>query len=66
MPATTQIKSSIQLLVEGKDPRDFFEKLVDHLQLANVQVQNFGGNSELRNFLRDLQKHLGLKRLFAA
>ncbi|MDE2735243.1 MAG: hypothetical protein OXI72_12675 [Gemmatimonadota bacterium] len=52
MPRAEEIKSAIQLLVEGNDPRNFFEAFVEHLSLANIQIQNFGGVSELSGFLR--------------
>ena len=54
MPRAEEIKSAIQLLVEGKDPRNFFEAFIEHLSLANIQIQNFGGVSELSSFLRAL------------
>ena len=54
MPRAEEIKSAIQLLVEGNDPRNFFEAFVEHLSLANIQIQNFGGVSELGGFLRAL------------
>ena len=49
---TKEIKSVIQLLVEGNDPRNFFEAFIEHLALADIQIQNFGGVSELGGFLR--------------
>ncbi len=52
MPEPQDIGKRIQLLVEGRDQFNFFEALVVHLQLSDVQVQNFGGVSELRPFLR--------------
>ena len=48
------IKSSVQLLVEGNDQRNFFEALVEHLQLTEVQIRNFGGVNELRRYLAAL------------
>ena len=51
MPRAEEIKSEIQLLVEGNDQRNFFEAFIDHLSLENIQIQNFGGVNELRNFL---------------
>ena len=54
MPRAKEIKSAIQLLVEGNDPRNFFEAFVEHLSLADIQIQNFGGIYELRGFLRAL------------
>ena len=52
MTRSIQIKSEIQLLVEGNDPRNFFEAFVRHLSIDNIQIQNFGGVNELRRFLR--------------
>lgn len=49
--APERIEHGIQLLVEGNDARNFFEALVAHMELAGVQVQNFGGVAELRSFL---------------
>ena len=54
MPKAKEIKSAIQLLVEGNDSRNFFEAFVEHLSLENIQIQNFGGVSELGGFLRAL------------
>lgn len=54
MPKPVRIESPVQLLVEGNDQRNFFEAFIDHLSLENVQVQDFGGVSELRGFLRAL------------
>ena len=51
MPRPAEIKSAVQLLVEGNDQRNFFEAFTSHLSIANVQIQNFGGVSELRDFL---------------
>ena len=41
-----------QLLVEGKDAKDFFEALVGKLRLDGFQVHNFGGIKEMRKFLK--------------
>lgn len=48
------IESSVQLLVEGNDQRNFFEALVEHLQLPEVQIRNFGGVDDLRGYLAAL------------
>lgn len=45
------INSEVQLLVEGKDQENFFKALIGHLSLENIQIQDFGGTKELRNFL---------------
>lgn len=46
-----QIESHRQLLVEGRDPFNFFEALLEHLHISDVQVQSFGGIKDLRAFL---------------
>ncbi len=51
VPDFSPITKEVQLLVEGNDQRNFFEAFVDHLSLTNVQIQNFGGVTELRGFL---------------
>ena len=48
------IESEIQILVEGNDQRNFFEAFIDHLSLANIQIQNFGGVDQLHDFLEGL------------
>ena len=50
-PQIAQIESEIQLLVEGKDQKNFFEAFLTHLSLANVQIQDFGGVNDLRGSL---------------
>ena len=52
MTPPDRLALSKQLLVEGRDYANFFEALVDRLQLTDIQIQNFGGVSELRAFLR--------------
>ncbi len=47
-----RIKQPKQLLVEGNDPRNFFEVLISHLNRHDVQIHNFGGVDELPAFLR--------------
>ena len=51
MPSPVEIEQPIQLLVEGNDQRNFLEKLVCHLHLQGIQIQNFGGVDELSSFL---------------
>lgn len=57
----TPLKSKIQLLVEGNDPRNFFEAFVRHLSIDNVQIQNFGGITQLRDFLEGLVGATGFR-----
>lgn len=51
MPEPQDIRTGVQLLVEGNDPRNFFEALVRHMERDDIQVRNFGGVNELRGFL---------------
>lgn len=60
-PAT--IEHSVQLLVEGNDPRNFFEAFIEHLGLAGIQVQNFGGVNELNRFLQGFVLEPGFGRV---
>ncbi len=55
------IESEIQILVEGNDQRNFFEAFISHLALANIQVQNFGGVDQLRDFLEGLVDVTGFR-----
>jgi hypothetical protein len=47
-----EIRSSKQLLVEGKDGRSFFRAMFRHMELKNVQVHDFGGNQQFKSFLK--------------
>lgn len=55
MPKAKEIKEAVQLLVEGNDGLNFFKAFIKHhskkLSLEEIQIQNFGGVSELRDFL---------------
>jgi len=61
MARPKEINSRIQLLVEGNDQRNFFEAFIEHLSLADIQVQNFGGVNELRDFLLALVSAPGFR-----
>ena len=61
MPQPAAIKSATQLLVEGNDQRNFFEAFTRHLSISNVQIQNFGGVNELRDFLEGLVSATGFR-----
>lgn len=50
-PRIPQISSNIQLLVEGNDHKNFFGAFLEHLSLVDVQIHDFGGVNNLRNFL---------------
>ena len=52
MAQPRRIEKPVQLLVEGKDQLNFFEAFTRRVELQNaLQVQDFGGVSELRGFL---------------
>ena len=59
----TGITQEKQLLVEGNDPRNFFEAFARHLSLQNMQIQNFGGVNDLRYFLSLLRKMPGTGKI---
>ncbi len=59
MPQPKAITHTKQLLVEGRDAVAFFGALLKHLGLSEVQIQNFGGISELRPFLKALRNEPG-------
>ena len=50
------ISSKTQLVVEGKDYLNFFEAFLDHLEIAEVQIQNYGSVDQLGVFLPLLAK----------
>ena len=57
------IDDPVQLLVEGKDPRNFFEKFIAYLNLAEIQLQNFGGVNDLKGFLEGFVLAPGFARV---
>ena len=59
MPKPVQPTKAIQLLVEGKDQGNFFDELVKHLKIEDLQIQDFGGVNELKGFLGVLVKQPG-------
>ena len=54
MPKPIGVDSPVQLVVEGNDQRNFFRAMRNHLSLTDLQIQNFGGTTELRQFLAAL------------
>ena len=56
MPQPEQIKEPKQLLVEGKDPLNFFNEFIQYLGCQGVQIQNFGGVPDLPAFLKQFVK----------
>ena len=63
MAQPKEIKSRVQLLVEGNDQRNFFEAFIEHLSLADIQIQNFGGINDLRAFLLALINAPGFREI---
>ena len=61
MQKPTEIKSAIQLLVEGNDQRNFFEAFTSHLSITNVQVRDFGGVNQLSDFLEGFVDAAGFR-----
>ena len=61
MPTT--IYGEIQLLVEGKDQLNFFEAFTKHLSIQSVQVSNFGGVTDLREFLSSFAKARNFEKI---
>ena len=58
------INKEALLLVEGKDPLNFFEALCKHLSLSQqLQIMNFGGVGELRGFLVGLRGQSGFRNV---
>lgn len=52
MRQPTRIAGPIQLLVEGKAQKNFFEAFVKHLDFQHtIQIHDFGGVTELGDFL---------------
>lgn len=54
MPNPQCLTQRKQLLVEGQDPVYFFRALLKHLNITDVQIQNYGGIKDLRVFLKTL------------
>lgn len=58
-----QIEKPTQLLVEGKDQKNFFETFIGHLRRQDIQVQDFGGVDELGRFLPGFVKSPGFSNV---
>ena len=59
-PQPQPITKEALLLVEGRDPLNFFEALCNHLSLSRqLQAMNFGGVKELGGFLVGLRGRSG-------
>src|SRR3989304_3874168 len=51
---TIAISKPYLLVVEGQDEKRFFEAIISHLGLQNIQVMPIGGKTKLRENLRAL------------
>ncbi len=60
MPPPQKITAPKLLIVEGRDAEVFLGALLGHVQARGVQVQDFGGTSELAGFLKALRNTSGL------
>lgn len=58
-----RIRTEVQLLVEGKDERNFFEAFTEHLHLPKVQIRVFDGKDRLRDFLETLARVTAFRRV---
>ena len=47
-----RITNPVQLLVEGKDPLNFFGAFAKHLALEDIEIKSFGGVNDLGEFLQ--------------
>ncbi len=45
--------------MEGRDGANFFEAFIKHLNLQGIQIQNFGGVNQLRDFLEEFVNEPG-------
>jgi hypothetical protein len=55
MPSTPQALSKPKLLIgEGKEEVDFFTAFLTHLNITDVQVEQYGGKQGLPSYLRTL------------
>ncbi|HBL10647.1 MAG TPA: hypothetical protein DD379_04420 [Cyanobacteria bacterium UBA11162] len=54
MPTPQGIEQPKQLIVEGQDAVYFFRAFLKHLNITDIQIQNYGGIRDLRFFLKAL------------
>jgi len=55
MSELQKINKAKQLLVEGDDADCFFSALLKNLNINDIQIQNYGGNDELKGFLKQFR-----------
>ena len=58
-----EIKSNVQLIVEGRDQLRFSQALLRHLGITGVQIHDFGGVNQLRSFLGGFVASDGFSRV---
>ena len=56
-----RIRQPAQLVVEGKDAYNFLGAFIENLGLVDIQVQNFGGVTDLNGFLDAFVKAPGFE-----
>jgi hypothetical protein len=61
MPDYKKIEKAKQLLVDGDDAFSFFTNFLGHLDISDIQIQNYGGNDELNGFLKAFCKAPGFQ-----
>ena len=54
MPTPNRLEFRRQLLVEGRDQWNFFQALIRHMNIGDIQIQNFGGVNDLTGFVMNL------------
>jgi hypothetical protein len=52
---TEEIKEPHLLIVEGNDEENFFKKLLEVLEIFNVQIIDYGGKRRLRAWLKSIK-----------
>jgi hypothetical protein len=68
MPAPVQPRPLTKpklLAGEGQDEVSFFEALLAHLQISNVQVEQYGGKGKLSKYLREFHLRPGQQGVVA-
>lgn len=61
---TVRLTRRKQLLVEGKDQKNFFEKMLSHIgKHDSVEVHDFGGVTDLKEFLAAFVQRSGFDRV---
>jgi hypothetical protein len=64
-PIPIQITKPKLLIGEGKEEQDFFSALLVHLGVSDIQVEQYGGKSNLPAYLKALKLRPGFARLLS-